>query len=375
MANSTVFDPFSQSFTLRLRDGTPFEVSMVDLDEYVLYGLQISINYAAQLGASLLFLIILLLLTKPDKRSSPIFIINIVALTLNFLRNLLQCLYYTGPFSQAYAYFAADFSRVSASDFADQVAITVLNWILLVCVETSLLLQVRVVCVTAQRAYRQFIFGVSGLVAGLAIGFRLASCIMNSKYIISLEPTEPLRQLVSATNITTSISICWFCLVFVIKLGFAIDQRKRLGVGSFGPMQIIFIMGCQTLIIPANKRLAIFSIVEYVVDLPSMDSNVLTLVTIFLPLSSLWASASLDHHHHKPTAEPKHRHGKFLGNDNTASTGPLVDETFLIAPLTPTKTTTTTTTSRLSQSNPPSPKTPTHHHDFVDLEAQKADER
>lgn len=250
MANSTAFDPFSQSFTLRLRDGTPFEVTMADLDEYVLYGLQISINYAAQLGASLIFLIVLLLLTKPDKRRSPIFVINSVALTLNFLRNLLQCLYYTGPFSEAYAYFAADYSRVSASDFANQVAITVLNWVLLVCVETSLLLQVRVVCVTVRRAYQQVIFVFSALTAGLAVGFRLAYCIVNSKYILSLAPTQPLRWLASATNITTSISICWFCVVFIIKLGFALDQRKKLGVGSFGPMQIIFIMGCQTLIIP-----------------------------------------------------------------------------------------------------------------------------
>ncbi|KAL8676718.1 MAG: hypothetical protein Q9186_006784 [Xanthomendoza sp. 1 TL-2023] len=365
MANSTTFDPFSQSFTLRLRDGTPFEVSMADLDEFVLYGLQISINYAAQLGASLLFLIVLLLLTKPDKRSSPIFIINIVALTLNFLRNLLQCLYYTGPFSEAYAYFAVDYSRVSPSDFANQVAITVLTLILLVCVETSLLLQVRVVCVIVRRAYRQMIFGVSALVAGLAIGFRLAFCIVNSKYILSLAVTQPLRQLASATNITTSISICWFCLVFVIKLGFAIDQRKKLGVGSFGPMQIIFIMGCQTLIIPA-----IFSIIEYIVHLPSMDSNVLTLVTIFLPLSSLWASASLDHRPKKPTVEPK-SHGRFLGSNDTASTtGPLIDEKFLIVPLSPAKTTTTTTIT--SQSNPSSPGNTSDSHDFVDLEAHKA---
>ncbi|KAL8818871.1 MAG: hypothetical protein Q9223_002590 [Gallowayella weberi] len=286
---------------------------MADLDEFVLYGLQISINYAAQLGASLLFLIVLLLLTKPDKRSSPIFIINIVALTLNFLRNLLQCLYYTGPFSETYAYFAADYSRVSASDFANQIAITVLNFLLLVCVETSLLLQVRVVCVTARRVYRQMIFGVSGLVAGLAIGFRLAFCIMNAKYILSLAQVQPLGQLASATNITTSISI------------------------------------------------SIFSIIEYVVDLPSMDSNVLTLVSIFLPLSSLWASSSLDHRQ-KPTAKPKYHDGRFFGNDNTASTGPLVDETFLIVPVSPAKTTTST-------------KNTTDEHDLDDLEAQKSDER
>ncbi|KAL8770636.1 MAG: hypothetical protein Q9209_003704 [Squamulea sp. 1 TL-2023] len=360
MTTATTFDPFSQSFTLLLQDGTPFNVTLNELDDFILYSVQISINYAAQLGACLLFLIVLLLLTKPDKRKSPIFAINAVALTLNFLRTLLHCLYFTGPFNTVYAYFAVDYSMVSASDYANQVAITVLTWILLLCVEASLLLQVRVVCVTARRAYQHTIFSFSALIAGLAIGFRLAYCIENAKSILSLEPLHRLAWLGSATNITTSISICWFCLVFIIKLGFALNQRKKLGVGSFGPMQIIFIMGCQTLIIPA-----VFSIIKYFVDLPSMDSNVLTLVTIFLPLSSLWASASLDYRK-KPSAKPDF-HGKVLGSNGSSTTGPLVNEKSLAGPLSPTD----TATSISSCSNPPSPSNARDQGLNVDLEAQK----
>ncbi|KAI4231535.1 MAG: hypothetical protein LQ349_005551 [Xanthoria aureola] len=361
MATSANFDPFSQSFTLLLRDGTPFNVTLNELDDFILYSVQISINYAAQLGACLSFLIVLLVLTKPDKRSSPIFAINAVALTLNFLRTLLQCLYFTGPFNKVYAYFAVDYSRVSPSDYADQVAITVLTWVLLVCVEVSLLLQVRVVCITVRRGYRHLILAFSVVTAGLAICFRLAFCIENAKSILSLESLFPLRWLASATNITTSISICWFCAAFITKLGFALDQRKKLGVGAFGPMQIIFIMGCQTLIIPA-----IFSIIQYFVDLPSMDSNVLTLVTIFMPLSSLWASASLDYRK-QSTGKPKFHGGILLGSNGTASTGPLVDKKCLVGPLSPSE----TATSSSSQSNPPSPSNIRDQGVNVDLESQK----
>lgn len=260
MANTPAFDPFRQSFTLLMRDGTPFNVTIPELDEFILYSVQISINYAAQLGASLLFLIVLLLLTKPDKRKSPIFIINSIALTLNVLRTLLQCLYFTGPFSETYAYFSLDYSRVSASDYANQVTITVLTFLLLVCAEASLLLQVRVVCVTLRQAHQRLIFALSVLIAGLAMGFRLAFCIENAKYILSLQSLFPLHWLASATNITTSISICWFCAVFIVKLGFALDQRKKLGMGAFGPMQIIFIMGCQTLIIPGMSLLVLLQL-------------------------------------------------------------------------------------------------------------------
>ncbi|KAL8665657.1 MAG: hypothetical protein Q9168_007659 [Polycauliona sp. 1 TL-2023] len=362
MAASTAFDPYSQSFTLLLRDGTPFNVTLPDLDDFILYSVQISINYAAQLGACLLFLIVLLLLTKPDKRRSPIFAINAVALTLNFLRTLLQCIYFTGPFNEVYAYFAVDYSKVSSSDYANQVAITILTFALLVCVEVSLLLQVRVVCITVRRAYRRTILTLSIVIAGLAICFRLAFAIENIKAILALASLFPLHWLASATNITTSISICWFCATFIVKLGFALDQRKKLGVGSFGPMQIIFIMGCQTLIIPA-----IFSIVQYTVDLPSMDSNVLTLVTIFLPLSSLWASASLDYRKKSLGQKPLYP-GKLLNSNGTGSTGPLIDEKRLAGPLP--SPSTETATWRSSQSNPPSPSNVRDQGIHVDLEAQ-----
>ncbi|KAL8762471.1 MAG: hypothetical protein Q9184_001554, partial [Pyrenodesmia sp. 2 TL-2023] len=317
MADNPPFDPFSQSFTILTGDGTAINITIPELDAFILYSVQISINYAAQLGASLIFLIVLLLLTKPDKRKSPIFIINSIALLLNVLRHLLQCLYFTGPFSETYAYFSVDYSRVTRSDYANQVAITVLTWLLLVCVELSLVLQVRVVCITVLDFYKRIIYVLSICIGGLAIAFRLALCIENSKYILSLKSQFALEWLASATNITTSISICWFCLVFVIKLGYAMRQRKKLNVGSYGPMQIIFIMGCQTLVIPA-----IFSIIQYFVPLPSMDSNVLTLVTIFLPLSSLWASSSVGNRR-QLTPQPQ-LGDKLLGSGGTA--GPLLDD-------------------------------------------------
>ena len=258
MDNSTSFDPFSQSFTLLLPDGTPFHVSIPELDYFIAYSTKISIIYASALGASLLFVILLLLLTKADKRKSPIFIINAVALVINVIRDLLQCLYFTGPFSETYAYFAQDYSRVNTSDFANQFALAVLTVVVVVCVEASLMLQVRAVCITLRQLYQRLITAFSIVVASVAIAVRLALTIENCKYIISLAPPTPLQGLANAANITTSISICWFCAVFVIKLGFALNQKRKLGVARFGPMHVIFIMGCQTLIIPGKYFLESF---------------------------------------------------------------------------------------------------------------------
>ncbi|MCJ1306190.1 hypothetical protein MMC08_009008 [Hypocenomyce scalaris] len=362
MANSSSFDPFTQSFTLHMADGTPFNVSIPDLDSFMLYNIQISINYSAQLGASFLLLVVLLLLTKNEKRRSPIFVINSLSLFLNTARNILQCLYFTGPFSETYAYFAQDYSRVPRSAYATSVAGTVLIFLLLVCVELSLILQTRVVCTTIRQLYRRGIFALSFLIALVAVAFRLALCVENSEYIVSLTYLVPLTWLGSAANITTSISVFWFCAVFVTKLGLAIRQRRKLGLRRFGPMQIIFIMGCQTLVIPA-----IFSILQYTTSIPSMDSNVLTLVSIFLPLSSIWASSSgVDHA--PATARQDRQQNHFDGL--TGSARPLVNYKASSGPLSPSNTATTCTSSSM-----PSPANPRQQAMYLDLEAQGLEER
>ena len=255
MAYASPFDPFEQQFTFVLGDGNQLNVTIPDLDEFVLYNVQICINYAAQLGGSFILLVVLLLLTKADKRRSPIFIINSMSLVINVIRNVLQCLFYTGPLSETFAYFSQDYSKVPGSAYATSVAATVLTFLLLVCVEISLILQVHVVSVTLKKNYRRAIMMTSYLIATMAIGFRLALCAENSRYIVSLGDITRLNWLKSAANITTSISICWFSGVFIIKLALALNERRKLGLAYFGPMQIIFIMGCQTLVIPGTYEL------------------------------------------------------------------------------------------------------------------------
>ncbi|MCJ1234996.1 hypothetical protein MMC14_002960 [Varicellaria rhodocarpa] len=343
-----------------MADGTPFNVSLADLDGFVSYNLNISIIYASQLGASLVLLVVMALVTKPEKRSVPINVLNVLSLAFNFVRNILNCLYYTGAFSDIYAYYAQDFSRVPKSAYGNSIAAVVLTVLNLICVEGSLLLQSQVVCLTLRKVYRQTILAISILIASLAIALRLALCIENSKAIMAAAIEDSLTWLVTVANITTSISVFWFCIVFVVKLGFAIHQRRKLGLRRFGPLQILFIVGCQTLVIPA-----IFSVLEYTVEIPAMDSNVLTLVSIFLPLSSLWAASSTDGRSQQQAPLPQIQ-GRCLDNkghkSNPSFSGKSGKE--LLTP-------STTAGIRTIPSPPPSPSKELCPYDTcVDLEAQ-----
>lgn len=287
---ATKFDPYTQNVTMHYASGKPFNVPMADLDMFVQYNVRLCINYGSQLGASVVLLVILLLLTRPEKRSSAVFRINGAALFLNFMRLLFECVHFSTGFEGVYQYFSYDYSGVPSSAYAISILGVILETIVVICVQASLVMQVQVVCATLRRRYRKILLGVSILMALVPIGFRLAWMVENSVYIITLGNMMQLWWLESGTNIAITTSICFFCTVFVAKLGYAIKQRHRLGVREFGPMKVVFVMGCQTLTVPA-----LFAILQYATTVPELSSNVLTLVTISLPLSSIWAGAALDH--------------------------------------------------------------------------------
>lgn len=256
-SKAAVFDPYTQNFTLLMADGvTEFQVDIPTLDAFVLYNTQVGINYASQIGASIVMMAVVLLVTRESKRRSPLFVINMISLALSVIRSLLQALYFTSAFSEAYAYFSGDFSAVPRSAYVNSIASVVMTFLLLCTVELSLVLQTRVVCTTLRDKYRFAIVAVSILVTFLTVGFRFAHMVANAVAIISLQTTFSLTWLASAALIMETISIWYFSLIFVAKLGFTIYQRKKLGLGQWGPMQIICVMGGCTMVIPCEFYLA-----------------------------------------------------------------------------------------------------------------------
>ncbi|OQE38338.1 hypothetical protein PENCOP_c008G03121 [Penicillium coprophilum] len=287
---SLPFDPFTQNVTFRHRNGAPFDVSVEALDVFVMYNVRVCINYGCQFGASFTLLIILLLMTQSDKRRSAVFIMNGLALFFNSSRLLFQLIHFSTSFEQVYPYVSGDYSSVPWTAYAVSIVAVVLTTLVIICIEVSLVIQVNVVCSTLRRRYRHPLLVFSILVALVPIGIRSAWMIVNCNAIVTLNYMSEIWWIESATNISVTVSICFFCIIFVTKLGFAIKQRRRLGVREFGPMKVIFVMGCQTMVVPA-----IFSVIQYYIIVPELTSNVVTLVVISLPLSSIWAGAALEH--------------------------------------------------------------------------------
>ena len=110
---------------------------------------------------------------------------------------------------------------------------------------------------------------------------------------------------------------------------------------------------------------AIFSIIEYFVGIPSVYSNVLTLVAIFLPLSSMWASSSVDGRT-QASLEPQGPRKYLISSYKTNSTNDSTDRKPFNSPLSPAD-------SELTRVNHSSSTTPVHNrfgNGIVDIEAQ-----
>lgn len=317
------FNFFDQNFTLINHDGTYSQMtSTLDIDEVRVTAVQTAIVFATQLGASAILLLVLLLMTPGTKRRSLSWLFNVLALVCNIVRCALQCIETTGPFlnfvlvvMQEYGFAHLD-EQVKMS-----IANGVMNLLVFVFIELALVTQVQVICAGAMtRMYRVGILTFCGINAALAIAFRFYLLVINCQNTFDLgrgvlgdeNRAIELDWAQSTSNIMAIVSICMFSGVFCTKLGIAIRSRRSLGLKQFGAMQIIFIMGCQTLTVPRTSRIVfkspfrdlltsiavIFAILDYyVIRGAQLGSYVETLVAIFLPLSSMWASTNVKSKH------------------------------------------------------------------------------
>lgn len=322
-ADAPPFDPWNQSIVLYDAQGyrLPQDIRLDAFNNWAQYAIKASINWGSQIGASIIMVILLLVLTKHDKRRSPIFILNILALVLSVVRAITNAAFYTSGFYSFYTFITEDISRVPTSDYATSTTAVIMTLLLLICIELSLILQASVVCATLSRPRRIAITILSIVVALAAIGARIALTVWNIQIILG-PPILSRVDLGVVANITSSFSVCFFSLIFCGKLGLAIRNRRKLGLKQFGPMQIVFIMAAQTLVIPSKlapskhcllNSLTITGICSIVQFFTNDEIGALspTVVAIFLPLSSVWAGANTDSRNQASRGHDAHH--KFLG--------------------------------------------------------------
>lgn len=210
-----------------------------------------------QIGAATLVLITLLLITKRDKLRSLVFILNALALFIVIIKGILEAVSYAGPIYEWYRvvtfYYAHTKSARAVTACAELSSV-----LLYITLELSLILQVRIVCCTLETMWRHSVNIFNMFVAVLVVGARVGLAVINIKWSIlhpadyTMEQRSRINKLASAVSILFVVSIGISATIFSAKLAHAIHRRRLLGIKQFGPMQIIFIMGCQTMVAPCK---------------------------------------------------------------------------------------------------------------------------
>lgn len=250
VAGQQELDPWTQPIVLFNADGSNMTVSMDYFNMYRVYTARLALTDGAQVGATVTLLLVLLLLTGGEKRRSHIFITNALCLLTNSIRCILLSCWTTSTIWHPYAQISGDSSHIKHSDQATVVAESVLTLIVTVLVMISLSLQVWVVCITTAPVHRYIIMGITTIVACIATGFKFAMVIIISKQTLEFQSLWDYKNILTGSYVMQAIAIWLFSCIFTYKLGYAIVQRRKLKMPQFGPMQIVFIMGCQTMLIP-----------------------------------------------------------------------------------------------------------------------------
>lgn len=253
------FDPFDQAFTVLAPDGTTqVTIPLAFVQEVQWTTVAEGICVGTQIGAATLLLILLILTTKREKLRSVVFILNTLALLFVILNGIFLGVVYTGPFYDWYRYstfYYANTRHAKAVSMCSEL-LTVLLYIVL---ELSLVLQVRIVCCTLEPIWRHSVNIFNIFVAIVVVGARLGEAAVDIKWNIlgvqdeTMQHLHVLNRFASAVSILFAGSIGISAFIFSAKLAFAIRRRWSLGITQFGPMQIIFIMGCQTMMGPRES--------------------------------------------------------------------------------------------------------------------------
>jgi pheromone alpha factor receptor len=244
----------SQDFNLTDITGTVNTFSLSDVDSYYFLKSRSLIVFGVEIGLCIMLTIVLLLLTKPEKRRTLIFGLNIAGLILETIRFITTAINYNSQIFTIGVQFLGARAQLP-SDFGVAIDIySVMTILWYAVVEASLVLQVRVVF-GAERKLQTLLTVVLGFLFTVTAGLKIAQQAM--LFRAQLHQTgifdNPAYDGINlAGRVLFAITVGISSAIFVAKLVYLIHRRQKMGFHAFGPLQVILIMAAQCLLVPRN---------------------------------------------------------------------------------------------------------------------------
>lgn len=291
----------------------PQEVTFGDFDSYFKTIIVFGIIYGARIGMSFIALPVTYLFTK--RRSSPIFILNMICLFFLFIQSVLYAVTLTDQYNSL-SYIYTDSYAMNRNNSNITAASNVFYLLLITFIEISQTYQVYIIFESPQSMLKWVCYGVTGLSAalGLATVALYLDYMIESNMALFSETKVLPHYLVNVPIILFITSTCLICAALLAKLLIAIQKRRSLGLKQFNLFHILFIMAFQTMVIPMILTLISFNgFGEDKYSSQALSSLGTALVAISLPMTTMWANSSIS------SSTPTSQANTFFFNGKTPS--------------------------------------------------------
>ena len=241
----------SQPFNLTALDGSTVTISLSEVNAFIYYILAEQSVQGFIIGISSLLIIVLLLLTTAKKARRLIFIFNFLSVFFLCFRSIFNVA--NDCTALGYGIGEVLFGATAQYPFS-KYAISILGVLvslaLAITIVVSLVLQVRVVFAAEPRT-QKIVTAILTLMGLWTVGSYFAVAVWEVKLRLARGSGQtPWTYTAYEISMIIYTGIC--SLLFLYKLFHAIRLRRRMGYKNFGPLQILFVMFAQCLVIPSN---------------------------------------------------------------------------------------------------------------------------
>ena len=256
MDNTTATDPRDQTIVLLAGDGVQeIPVPLPDLDALVFTFFRIAINFGVQIGACLMLLVVLLAMTPRSRYAKWTTYINLAALVTVLVQRLLMVLFFTSSYVEFYTLLSGDPTFLRPVDTGVSIAGCVFAILQVICIEAALIFQAWAMIQLWPTLWKWITISLSTLIALLTVGFKCAS---TASQIIAIRDFQPqTRVWIQQVDLALStITIIWFCFVFLIRLVAHMWKHRTILQGKKGlvAMDVLVVTNGVLMVIPGMDQ-------------------------------------------------------------------------------------------------------------------------
>ena len=276
-----------QAFHIQGPHNASVTVSVPYIDKVYSTAMATSINYASQIGACFVMLLVMLTMTSKSRFSRASTVINIVALVIGTVRCTLLSYFFTSSYLEFYRISSGDYSTINTGDTRASNAATFFVLPQLVLIEAALFIQAYSMIKLWPPLWKHVTLAISVLIVLFTSAFKTASVVLRIERTLSLSVGIASKWVYEADLAFTATTIFWFCFVFIVRIVLHMWEYRSV----LPPMNAVSAM---EVLVMTNGVLMLVPVVFAAMQLGEVStfeagSLCYTSVIIVLPLGALIA--------------------------------------------------------------------------------------